>query len=254
MLQSFNLICRAAAIIAGLLLLNPAHADMAPVLKVGATASGIPFTFLDIKTNTIEGMMVDAANQAAKAGQFRVEVEQTSFASLIPALTSGKIDMISAGMLKTAEREKVVDFSAPLYRYGEGVLVNADDAATYPNLDALKGQIVGTQTGTVFYDLLTKMGHFKEVRTYDSIADMARDVALGRIKAAVGDMPIMAYQIKHRAFRGVKLAQGYQPTHLGEVCFVVRKGDSANLQRLNDAIARMKADGSLTAIINKWGV
>jgi polar amino acid transport system substrate-binding protein len=46
---------------AGAVLLSlflPALAD-GKVLKVGSTPTGIPFTFLDTKTNTIEGVMVD---------------------------------------------------------------------------------------------------------------------------------------------------------------------------------------------------
>lgn len=41
---------------------------------------------------------------------------------------------------------------------------------------------------------------------------------------------------------------------MGDVCFVVRKGDTETLQRLNKAIAAVKADGSLAAVIKKWGI
>ena len=36
--------------------------------------------------------------------------------------------------------------------------------------------------------------------------------------------------------------------------YVVRKGDTETLQRLNKAIAAVKADGSLAAVIKKWGI
>ena len=41
----------------GLMLATPAMAQQ--TLKVGSTPTGIPFTFLDTKTNTIQGVMVD---------------------------------------------------------------------------------------------------------------------------------------------------------------------------------------------------
>ncbi|NWN51780.1 amino acid ABC transporter substrate-binding protein, partial [Pseudomonas sp. MAFF 301514] len=148
------------------------HAESASSYKVGATASGSPFTFLDIKSNSIQGVMVDVAEAVGKAGGFTSQIEQTNFAALIPSLTSGKLDFISAGMLKTEERTKVVDFSAPVYAYGEGLIINADDNIAYPDLMPLKDQVVGVQAGTVFYDQLNKLGIFKEIRTYDSIGEM----------------------------------------------------------------------------------
>ncbi|WP_353235352.1 ABC transporter substrate-binding protein [Diaphorobacter ruginosibacter] len=222
--------------------------------NVGATATGIPFTFLDIKTNNIQGMMVDTVQAVAKAGGFQVNVQQTVFSALIPSLTSSKIDIISAAMLKTEARQQVVDFSEPVYSYGEGLMVKADDNRDYPTLDGLKGEIVGAQVGTVFVDMLQKKGIFKEVRTYDSVADMTRDLALGRIKAGVGDQPIMLYQIEQKAFKGVKMANGYKSTNVSDVCLIVRKGDTETLDRVNKAIATIKADGTLAQIVKKWGI
>ncbi len=239
---------------AGAVTLASAQGAAPATYNVGATATGIPFTFLDVKTNTIQGMMVDAIQTVGKAGGFQANVQQTVFSSLIPSLTSKKIDIISAAMLKTAAREQVVDFSDPVYSYGEGVMVAASDDKAYTSLDDLKGEIVGAQVGTVFLDTLQKKGIYKEVRSYDSVSDMARDLSLGRIKAAVGDQPIMAYQIAQKTFAGVKMANGYKSANVGDVCFVVRKGDTETLQRLNKAIAAVKADGSLAAVIKKWGI
>jgi polar amino acid transport system substrate-binding protein len=171
-------------------------------LQRGRHSTGIPFTFLDVKSNTIQGMMVDTVTAVGKAGGFAVNIQQTGFAALIPSLTSNKIDIISAAMLKTAARQQVVDFSDPVYSYGEGLLVKADDARAYASLDDLKGEVVGAQVGTVFLDMLNKKGIFKEVRSYDSVADMARDLALGRIKAGLGDQPIMAYQMRQNGLPG----------------------------------------------------
>jgi len=148
----------------------------------------------------------------------------------------------------------VVDFSDPVYSYGEGLIVKADDAKNYATLDDLKGEVVGAQVGTVFLDMLNKKGIFKEVRSYDSVADMTRDLALGRIKAGLGDQPIIAYQIRQKTFEGVKLAPNYKPANVGDVCLVVRKGDAETLNRINKAIAKIKADGTLAAIVKKWGI
>jgi polar amino acid transport system substrate-binding protein len=227
----------------------------AATLRVGATSTGIPFTFLDVKTNTIEGMMVDTAHAVAKAAGYDVTIQQTVFSALIPSLSSNKIDVISAAMIKTPEREKVVAFSDPVYdHYGDGLLVRADDTNGYKSLDDLKGKVVGAQAGTTYYNLLMKKGYFKEIRTYDSIADLARDLALGRIDAGIGDKPIMAYQVKQGTLKNVKLVADYKQEAIGSICLVVRKDNTELLKALNAAIAKIKASGELDKIIAKWGI
>lgn len=121
-------------------------------------------------------------------------------------------------------------------------------------MDDLKGEVVGAQVGTAFVDALNKKGIYKEVRTYDSVADIMRDVALGRIKAGFGDKPILAYQLQHNPNPQLRLVAEYQPSVKGQLCFVVRKGDAATLEQLNAGIRKIKADGTLTEIIKKWQV
>ena len=97
------------------------------VLKVGSTPTGIPFTFLDTKTNTIQGVMVDLVTEVGKDAGFQVQIEPMQFSTLIAALTSNKIDLISAAMYITPPRKEVIDFSEPVYSYGEGLIVPKAD-------------------------------------------------------------------------------------------------------------------------------
>ncbi len=135
-------------------------------------------------------------------------------------------------------------------------MVRANDTGkAYSTMDDLKGEVVGAQVGTAFIDKLNKKGIFKEVRSYDSLADITRDLALGRIKAGFGDHPILAYQMqKNPNPKKVRLVEGYQPSVLGQVCFVVRKGDRDTLDKLNEGIRKIKADGTLNQIVKKWQV
>lgn len=63
------------------------------VLKVGSTPTGIPFTFLDTKTNTIQGVMVDLITEIGKDAGFQVQVDPMQFSALIAGLTANKIDV-----------------------------------------------------------------------------------------------------------------------------------------------------------------
>lgn len=225
-----------------------------PTYNVGSTPTGIPFTFLDVKTNTIQGAMVDLITAIGDDAGFKVNVQATPFSALIPSLTSNKIDIISAAMLITAQRKEVIDFSDPVFPYPEGMVVAVDDSTPYKSLAELKGQVVGAQVGTVYIDFLKKNGEFAEVKVYDSLADILRDVSLGRIKAGFGDAPILKYQLSQNASLRAKLVPTYEPKMAGSVGIGVRKTDQDLLKKINAALAKLQANGTLDKILVKWNL
>lgn len=103
-------------------------------------------------------------------------------------------------MFITPPRKEVVDFSDPIYTYGEGLVVPRSDTKAYATQDDLKGQTVGAQVGTAFVDALKKSGLFADVKAYDTIPDILRDVNTGRLKAGYADYPILAYNLKQGGF------------------------------------------------------
>jgi polar amino acid transport system substrate-binding protein len=226
----------------------------AQTYNVGSTPTGIPFTFLDVKTNTIQGAMVDLITAIGDDAGFKVNVQATPFSALIPSLTSNKIDIISAAMLITPQRKEVIDFSDPVFPYPEGMVVAVDDNTPYKSLADLKGQVVGAQVGTVYVDFLKKNGEFAEVKVYDSLADILRDVSLGRIKAGFGDAPILKYQIAQNASLKAKLVSTYEPKMAGSVGIGVRKSDQELLKKINNSLARLQANGAVDRILAKWSL
>ena len=230
----------------------PASAQQ--VLKVGSTPTGVPFTFLDTKTNSIQGVMVDLITEIGKDAGFQVQVEPMQFSTLIASLTSNKIDIISAAMFATAARKEVIDFSDPVYTYGEGLLVPKTDTKNYATQEDLKGEVVGAQVGTAFVDALKKSGLFNEVKVYDTIPDILRDVNTGRLKAGFADYPILVYNLKQGGFPEVRLVDSYKPTVVGTVAIGVRKGDQELLTKINTSLAKLKANGTVDKILDKWGL
>jgi polar amino acid transport system substrate-binding protein len=250
--MTFRTVLAAAAIVLGLALGLPAQAQQ--TLKVGSTPTGTPFTFLDTKTNTIQGVMVDLITEIGKEAGFAVQIEPMQFSTLIASLTSNKIDIISAAMYITAPRKEVIDFSEPVYTYGEGLIVPRTDPKDYTGLDDFKGQVVGAQVGTAYVDALKKTNLFSEVKVYDTIVDILRDVNTGRLKAGFGDFPILAYNLQQGLFPDVRVVKSYKPTIMGSVGIGVRKSDGELLKKINASLDKLKADGRLNKILAKWGL
>ena len=246
---------RAVRIAAAIALAGTAALTFAQqVYKVGSTPTGVPFTFLDVKTNSIQGAMVDIINAIGQDQGFKTQVEATPFAALIPSLTTNRIDIIAAAMLATSQRRETIDFSDPVFPYPEGLVVQADDPKDYRSLNDLKDEVIGVQAGTVYVDFLKKNGGFKEIKIYDSLADILRDLSLGRIKAGVGDRPILAYQLSQNKDFKAKLARNYQPGMSGSIGIGVRKGDKEMLDKINKGLAKIKSDGTLDRILDKWSL
>ncbi len=192
-------------------------------LKVGSTPTGVPFTFLDAKTNSIQGIMVDIIRDVAADAGFKVEIEGMSFSTLIPSLTGNKIDIIAAAMYITPPRQEVVDFSRPIYTYGEGLIVAKKDTKEYTKL------------------------------IYDNIPAILSDVNAGRIQAGFADKPIVAYNLQQGAFADTRLVKGYVSTLSGSVGIGVRKGDAALLKRINTSLEKLQKNGTIDKILAKWG-
>ncbi len=238
------LVAAAAAMLAG------CQKTTAPAgLIVGSSATGVPFSFIDPRTNRLTGAMVDIMDAVAKAAGTSAEMRTVPFAALIPSLTAHKIDVIAAAMVKTAAREKIVAFSDPVYAYGGGLVVAAAGRLAPLHLSDLRGKRVGAQVGTVFLTQLQDAG-VSDVVSYDSLSDILRDLVHGRLEAGYGDAPILAYQLRVNPQPQLRSVEGFQPPAAQDVCFVLRKGDPL-VTRLNAAIAQVKG-GELTQILDHW--
>ena len=223
------------------------------VLKVGSTPTGVPFTFLDTKTNTIQGIMIDLIREIATDAGLKIEIEPTGFSALIPSLTSNKIDIIAAAMYITPPRQEVIDFSKPIYTYGEGLVVPKKDGREYAKLEDMKGYTVGAQKGTAYVEPLQKSGLFAEVKIYDNIPAILSDVNNGRIQAGFADKPIVAYNLQQGMFPEARLVKGYTSTLSGSVGIGVRKSDGELLKRLNASLEKLQKNGTVDKILAKWG-
>jgi polar amino acid transport system substrate-binding protein len=246
--QSIGAICGAALGVA-----LPARGQM-PTYSVGVTPTGIPFSYLDPKTNTIQGAMVDVVRFVAAEAGFGVDFRSAPFASLIPMLTANEIDIIGAAMLITAPRRDVIEFSDPEFALPEGLVVNITDKTPYRSLSDLKGKVVGAQSGTVYADFLRRAGEFAEVKLYPSLADILREISQGHLVAGFGDAPVLAYQLAQNVSLRARLVPTYEPRLSASAGIAVRKGEAELLKKINDAIARLRAEGTIDRIVAKWGL
>jgi polar amino acid transport system substrate-binding protein len=220
--------------------------------SVGSTATGVPFTFLDMKTNRLSGAMVDIMGAIATDAGFRTQTNVMSFAALVPSLLAGKIDIICAAILRTEARAQVVDFTAPVYSYGGGLVVAGSDQGNYASISDLRGKIAGVQMGTLYGDQAREAGA-RRVVYYDSLPDVLHDLHAGRIDAAYGDAPILAYQTSVIHSASLRFVRTFKPPALQDLCLVIRKGNNPLLHSINASIERIRPT-AIRQILDRWSL
>src|SRR5471030_784749 len=114
-----------------------------------------PYGMTDDKVQPT-GLDVEAAHMLAKDWGLQFEHVPTTGASRIPALQTGKADLVISSLSYTAERAKVIDFSL-----GYAVIrtvIAAPKSVAVKSLAELDGKTVGTVRGTTHDTQLTKEG------------------------------------------------------------------------------------------------
>lgn len=221
------------------------------VIRVAGSTTGPPFSYINEKNENV-GLMFDIAKKVGEGLGVKTEIQGMQFASLIPAVEADKIDMISAGMIITEERKKIIDFTDPIYEYGEGLVVLKTDNKI-KTIDDLKGKTVGVQQGTIYLEGLKEYPEIK-VQTYKSIADMVSELENGRVDAFFGDYPIIVHMIKENPNFKIKLVDGYKPKWTGQVGLGLPKGSDELKAAINKEIKKLKESGEIEAILEKRGL
>ena len=117
------------------------------VLRVGTNPTFAPFEFQAKGSNDLTGFDIDLAKALGKQMGYKVELVNLGFDGLIPALSTGNIDLAVSGMSITEERKNAVDFCDPYYTSGLIVLVRPDET-NIKSINDLVGKRIGAQIGT----------------------------------------------------------------------------------------------------------
>jgi len=229
-----------------------ARVKKAGELVIASTVTGVPTTFMDTKTNEVQGTMVDAAKYVAEKLGVKLKVVETPWSALIPSLTGKKVDLICAAMVITEKRREVIDFSDPVFPYCEAMIVKLSDKKPYKTITDLQGLRVGAQVGTIYAKGLEEKG-IKGVKIYDNIGEIMMDITNDRLDASITDAPVAGYLVKTKPEFKVRLVETYQPQMCGDLGMGMRKEDQELKKEINKIVAEMKGKGMISDILKKWG-
>lgn len=237
-----------AALTAGCGQSDSAEQSGKKVLRVGMDASYPPFGSQNQETKDYEGFDVDIIRAIGAEEGFDVEISNRSFDGLIPALQAKEIDVAINDITITDDRKQSVDFSKPYYIAGLGVVVRSDNDTIHTAED-LQGKTLGVSIGSTGEEAARKIPG-ANVRVFNAINEVFLEVQNGGVDAVVNDIPTNEYYVSHAGNKNVRTAEvALTKEDLG---IAVLKGNTELLTKIDDGLAKIKANGKFSEIYEKW--
>lgn len=233
------------------------------VLKIGVSATREPLTFVD-KSGKVSGHDGELARIIGQKLKRPVEFSNMKFMALIPALQSGKVDMILTGMTATEERKKYVNFSEPYFSNTQVVLVKkqASNSALLPAVTGsnnsgkfasaadLKTSRLGVLLGSAYDKYATDNFPQAKIMQYNTASDLVLAVKTDKVDAAMFDEDPLREILRLNPDIGLLGAPLFSfPVGVG-----ISKQNEALRLSFNQFLAQIKQNGIYDDMVARWSV
>ena len=216
-------------------------------LVVGTEAQYAPYEFKDLDANFV-GCDMWLAQQIADSLGVELEIVDMSFAGIIPAVQSGQVDLGIAAFTNTPERAEEIDFSNLYETSAQLLIVKTGNADTYSTKEALAGQKVGAQKGTIQSQLIQSALPDSELFELEKYPALALEVQNGNIAGLVVDQAVGEslvansngeIEVSNFEFSAEEASFGKS--------VVIAKGNEDLVAALNEVVNKVTSDGSYQA-------
>jgi polar amino acid transport system substrate-binding protein len=195
------------------------------------------------------GISVELARALADALGRPLRIENIPFDGLIPALKTGRIDLIISSMTATEERRQSIDFSDRYLRTGLALLVRADsDIGGIRGLDQ-PGRKVAVKLGTTGEKYAKDFLHHAEVIVLKEESACVLEVIQGKADAFIYDqMSVYRHWSRNReTTRALLEAFQHEDWAIG-----IRKGNDELREQVNAFLADFRARGGFEELGNRY--
>jgi polar amino acid transport system substrate-binding protein len=220
------------------------------VLRVGMSTF-VPWAMKD-KTGKLVGYEIDVAKKLAADMGVTVEFVPTAWSGIIPALLTGKFDVIIGGMGITPERNLKVNFTMPYEFSGMSMVAHKNKAAGFSKLEDFnkQGVTIAVRMGTTAEAAAKRFMPKAQFKLFENESQALQELNLGRVHAVVSSAPMPAFHaLKFPNKLFVPLEENFTKEPIG---FALRKGDYDALNFFNNWILVNQASGWLKQRQSYW--
>jgi polar amino acid transport system substrate-binding protein len=193
------------------------------------------------------GFDIDIVQAIADGLKLKLAVKDEAFEGLQSGLTlnSGSCDLVASAMTITSDREKNLDFSDGYYDSEQSLLV--PDGSDIASIGDLSGKKVGVQQGTTGKQYAEDNATGADIVSFPSDAEMYAAIKAGQVDALLQDLPVNLDHTKDGKFQVV---EKYSTDE--QYGFAIKQGNTALVTEVNDALKKLRDDGSYDDIYNKY--
>ncbi len=219
-------------------------------LVVGTTGTQPPLNVTD-KNGKIIGYDADIARLIAANLGVEPKFVAIPFAELLPALKSGKVDMVISSMTMTLERNRSVVFVGPYYISGKGILTKTQTISVLQQANGLnkpefKVAALNKSTSQAFIENAAPKAQLVPTKSYDEAIDL---LLKDKVNAVVADYPFCAFSAFRHQDQGLVAGQSkFTVEPLG----MAIPEDVLLINWLSNFLNMLEASGQLKSLTEKW--
>ena len=217
---------------------------------VGTDATYPPFDFKD-EHGQLTGFDADLLKAIADNQNFSVEFIPTARSQLFPGLNEGYYQILAACLGINAERLAQSEMSEP-YAFAPNVIMGKT-GNNVQTLAQLGNSSVAVQQDSYTHKVLTDLG-IKNIITEKTPYEAYVDFVSGRADYVVGDAGVLNYYHKNNkdTHKPQTYSAIYNKTEDVRVAFAVKKGNTELINKINEGLKNIKANGTYDKIYAKW--
>ncbi|MGT2752211.1 transporter substrate-binding domain-containing protein [Streptococcus porcinus] len=219
-------------------------------LKVATSGTLFPQSFHD-KKNNLTGYDVEIIKEVGKRLGLKVNFTEMGVDGMLSALNSGQVDVAGYSIEKDSKNaKKFLYTNAHKYSFGSMIVRQSDDSGI-KSLKDLKGKKAAGASTTSYMKVAKKFG--AKLVIYDNVTNdvYLEDVANGRTDVILNDFYLQSMASKALPDIPVKVLKGvyYNPS---ESNFAIKLGNEKLQKKVNQTLAEMKKDGTLTKLSKEF--
>lgn len=220
-------------------------------LRVGLSGNQPPFNMKD-KDGRLVGLDVDVVSAMALSMGVKLRFVEMPFKELLPALESGKVDIVVSGLTITPRRNMRVAFVGPYVVSGKSVLTQSERLeadATLGDLDRsdMKVVVLAGSTSESFARRAFPRARIETADAYDGAVQM---VLSEQADAFVADRPILVVTMMKNPDEDLRISN--TPLTIEPIGIAVSAGDPLWLNFLQNTLGAMEAAGLLADFEQRW--
>lgn len=227
-----------------------APAPAAKVYVVGTDAAYAPFESQNEKAEIV-GFDIDVVKAVAQKAGIEVKFLNTPWEGIFNSLNQGDRDLLISAITITPERSQTMDFSAPYFDAQQLIAVKTDSKiAKFADLKKLK---VGVQNGTTGDEVITKLQgkDSGNIKRFESTPLALKELEGGGVDAVVADNGVVVHYVNNNSDLKFKTISdsSFATEQYG---LAVKKGNAELLEKINNGLVAVKADGTYAQIYTKY--